>query len=82
MSETNNVVKPTVARRGIATARGTQRLKFSHSDAKSNGLFIAHLESVDVTKVKIGEDTTGLVSFNGLEIPRIRFTLHPMSKDE
>lgn len=82
MSETNNVVKPTVARRGIATARGTQRLKFSHSDAKSNGLFIAHLESVDVTKIKIGEDTTGLVSFNGLEIPRIRFTFASNEQDE
>lgn len=62
-----------VTRRGIATARGTQRLKFTHTDAKSNGLFLAHLESVDVTMVKIGEDTTGLPSFNGMEIPRLRF---------
>ena len=54
---TNNA--SVVARRGIATARGTQRLKFSHSDAKSNGLFIAHLESVDVSTIKIsGESTT------------------------
>ena len=67
---TNNA--SVVARRGIATARGTQRLKFSHSDAKSNGLFIAHLESVDVSTIKIGEESTGLVSFTGMEIPRLR----------
>lgn len=73
MSEVNNT--PTkVMRRGIATARGTQRLKFSHSDAKPNGLFLAHLDSVDVTMVKIGEETQGVPSFNGMEIPRIRFT--------
>ena len=73
MSEVNNTTKPTVARRGITTARGTQRLKFSHTDAKSNGLFLAHLESVDVSMIKIGEETTGLPSFNGMEIPRLRF---------
>lgn len=65
----------TVARRGISTARGTQRLKFTHTDAdKSCGLFPAHLESVDVSMIKIGEDRTGMPSFNGLEIPKIRFT--------
>lgn len=75
-------VKPTIARRGIATARGTQRLKFSHTDAKSNGLFVAHLESVDVTMVKIGEDATGLPSFNGMEIPRLRFLFTSNEPDE
>lgn len=73
MSEVNNTQKPTIARRGIATARGTQRLKFNHTDAKPNGLFVAHLESVDVNMIKIGEETTGMPSFNGLEIPRLRF---------
>lgn len=72
MSEINNT-KQTVVRRGIASARGTQRLKFSHTDAKSNGLFIAHLESVDVSTIKVGEDSTGLPSFNGMELPRLRF---------
>lgn len=75
-------VKTTIARRGIATARGTQRLKFSHTDAKANGLFLAHLESVDVSMIKIGEDTTGLPSFNGLEIPRLRFLFTSNEPDE
>lgn len=75
-------VKPTIARRGIATARGTQRLKFSHTDAKQNGLFLAHLESVDVSMIKIGEETTGLPSFNGLEIPRLRFIFTSNEPDE
>lgn len=73
MADVNNTQTTKVARRGIATARGTQRLKFSHTDAKQNSLFVAHLESVDVTMIKIGEDTTGLPSFNGMEIPRLRF---------
>ena len=63
-----------VVRRGIASARGTQRLKFSHELAKPNGLFIAHLDSVVVSKILIGEDKTGLPSFNGLQIPRIAIT--------
>lgn len=66
--------KKTINRRGVATARGTSRLKFSHENAKPNGLFIAHLESVEVSKILIGEETTGLPSFNGLEIPKIVFT--------
>ena len=73
MSEVNNTPTPKITRRGITTARGTQRLKFSHTDAKANGLFLAHLESVDVSMIKIGEETTGLPSFNGMEIPRLRF---------
>lgn len=60
-----------VNRRGVSTARGTARLKFSHELAKQNGLFIGHLDSVEVSTIKIGEDTTGMPSFNGLEIPRI-----------
>lgn len=68
------VTKP-VVRRGIASARGTQRLKFTHTDAnRVCGLFEAHLDSVDVSMIKIGEDRTGMPSFNGLEIPKIRFT--------
>lgn len=62
----------TVGRRGIGTARGTQRLKFTHEIAnKMNGLFQGHLDSVQVSKILIGEDKTGMPSFNGLEIPRI-----------
>ena len=62
-------------KRGLSTARGTVRLKFTHSDAiGTNGLFLAHLDSVQVTDIKIGEDKTGMPSFNGLTIPRLSFT--------
>ena len=70
--EVQNVKK--VNRRGVAAARGTTRLKFSHEQAKQNGLFIGHLESVVVSMIQIGEDKTGMPSFNGLEIPKIVFT--------
>lgn len=63
-----------VNRRGVAAARGTTRLKFSHEQAKQNGLFIGHLESVIVSMIQIGEDKTGMPSFNGLEIPKIVLT--------
>lgn len=64
-----------VVRRGLGTARGTTRLKFSHEQANSkNGLFIGHLDSVTVSTIKVGEDKVGLPSFNGLEIPKIVFT--------
>lgn len=82
MAETNNTATTKVVKRGIATARGTQRLKFSHTDAKNNGLFLAHLESVDVSMIKIGEDSTGLPSFNGMEIPRLRFLFTSNETDE
>ena len=82
MAEVTNTPTTKVARRGIATARGTQRLKFNHTDAKQNGLFLAHLESVDVSMIKIGEDTTGLPSFNGLEIPRLRFVFTSNEPEE
>ena len=70
--EVQNVRK--VNRRGVAAARGTTRLKFSHEQAKQNGLFIGHLESVVVSMIQIGEDKTGMPSFNGLEIPKIVLT--------
>lgn len=63
-----------VVRRGVASARGTTRFKFSHKDVKPNGLFIAQLDSVEVKMITIGEETTGMPSFNGLEIPKIVFT--------
>lgn len=70
-----------VSRRGVATARGPQRLKFSHELAKPNGLFIAHLASVEVSNILIGESTTGMPSFNGLEIPKIAFTFASNEED-
>ena len=70
-----------VNRRGIASARGTSRLKFSHELAKQNGLFIGHLDSVTLNTINIGEDTTGMPSFNGLEIPRITITFASNEED-
>lgn len=82
MAEEKKVTTPTdgqggakpVVRRGVASARGTQILRFNHTDANPKfGLFETHLERVEVSMVKIGEDTTGLPSFNGMEIPRLTF---------
>lgn len=70
-----------IVRRGIGGARGTTRLKFSHEQAKPNGLFIGHLDNVAVTTSKIGEDSTGMPSFNGFEIPRIAFTFASNEED-
>lgn len=71
----NNEVKVRKPRRGLGSARGTQRLKFNHTDAAPmNGLFIGHLDSVNLTFITIGEDKVGMPSFNGLEIPKIVLT--------
>ena len=63
-----------VNRRGLGNARGTTRLKFSHEQAKGNGLFIAHLENVEVRMIQIGEESKGMPTFNGLEIPKLVLT--------
>lgn len=71
---TPETTKEKVIRRGVSTAKGTNRLKFSHEQAKPNGLFTAHIESCVVNTIKIGEETTGMPSFNGLEIPKLVIT--------
>lgn len=68
-------------RRGIGSARGTTRLKFTHTAAKANGLFLAHLDNVEVKMITIGEDKTGMPSFNGLEIPKIVLTFASNEED-
>ena len=69
-------------RRGISNeTRGTTRLKFDTRDAKSNGLFLGHLEEVKVNTFTPGEDKTGMPSFNGLEVPRITFTFASNEED-
>lgn len=74
MSETTEK-KTKIIGRGVASARGVARKKFSHEDANpKNGLFIGHIEDVAVNMIKIGEETTGMPSFNGMEIPRIAIT--------
>lgn len=70
-AQTNEVVKPKVSRRGLGSARGTTRLKFDHSMALPNGLFLGHIDEVTVKTVTIGEDTSGMPSFNGMEVPRL-----------
>lgn len=68
------VVKKPV-RRGINNeTRGTSRLKFDTRDAKPNGLFLGHVEDVKVTTFIPGEETTGMPSFNGLQVPRLTIT--------
>lgn len=69
-----NKVANKVNRRGLGSARGTTRLKFTHELAKQNGLFIAHVDSVVVSTIQIGEEKTGMPSFNGLEIPKLTIT--------
>lgn len=73
-----------VVRRGVSNeTRGTTRLKFSHKDAKQNGLFIAHIDSVEVNMMKVGEDKNGMPSFAGCEVPKlvIRFASNEENVD-
>ena len=69
-------VKPKRPRRGLTNeVVATSRLKFKPSDADpSTGLFLAHLESVDVRMSNPKEDNTSRPSFNGLAVPYIVFT--------
>lgn len=70
-------------RRGISNeTRATSHLKFDDvRDAnKANGLFQGHLESVEVKDITIGEETTGMPSFNGMTVPKLILTFasnHP-----
>lgn len=73
--------KPKVLGRGVSSARGTSKLKFSHEMAKQNGLFITRIESVEVATIKIGEETQGMPSFNGLEIPKLAITFSSFEED-
>lgn len=73
-NEAAETTQKKVVRRGLGSARGTTRLKFSHEMAKQNGLFLAHLDSVVVSEITIGEDKTGMPSFNGMNIPKLTLT--------
>lgn len=74
--------KPT-RRRGINNETvGTTRLRFSHVDAKPNGLFVGHLEDVQLTKVDIKEDSAGMPSFRGIELSRLVFTFASNDEDK
>lgn len=56
-------------RRGISNdTRGTSRLKFdTKRDIKPNGLFLGHLDSIEVKSMNYGDK--GESSFAGLEVP-------------
>lgn len=76
---TQNVQAETVKkkkRRGISNeTRGSSRLKFDEiRDAKANGLFKGHLDSIEVTWITLGADVQGLQSFAGLAIPILTLT--------
>lgn len=70
-----------VSRRGLGSARGTARLKFGNDQAKANGLFLGHLEEVKYSTITIGEDKTGMPSFNGFEIPKLTLTFASNEED-
>ena len=60
-----------VNRRGINNSRhAVNRLKFHEKDAASNGLFVAHLDSVSVDWSVNAEAK----AFTGLRVPRLTFT--------
>lgn len=70
-----------VSHRGLGSARGTARLKFGNDQAKPNGLFLGHLEEVKYGTITIGEDKTGMPSFNGFEIPKLTLTFASNEED-
>lgn len=70
-----------VSRRGLGSARGTACLKFGNDQAKPNGLFLGHLEEVKYSTITIGEDKTGMPSFNGFEIPKLTLTFASNEED-
>lgn len=70
-----------ISRRGLGSARGTARLKFGNDQAKPNGLFLGHLEEVKYSTITIGEDKTGMPSFNGFEIPKLTLTFASNEED-
>lgn len=70
-----------VSRRGLGSALGTARLKFGNDQAKPNGLFLGHLEEVKYSTITIGEDKTGMPSFNGFEIPKLTLTFASNEED-
>jgi len=82
-TETKNqeVINKPKIRRGVGTARGTTRLKFDTKHSLPNGLFQGHLENVEVKEITIGEETTGLPSFNGMTVPQLVLTFASNEED-
>ena len=72
-------------RRGVTNdTRATSRLKFDERrDVNtSNGLFIGHLDNVEIQWVTIGTEVTGLPQFAGLSIPLLILTFASNHENE
>ena len=76
--------QPKKKRRGISNdTRAASRLKFDERrDAKPNGLFIGHLDNVEIKWVTLGEEVQGLQSFAGLAIPILNVTFASNDENE
>ena len=76
--------QPKKKRRGISNdTRAASRLKFDERrDAKPNGLFIGHLDNVEIKWVTLGEEVQGLQSFAGLAIPILTVTFASNDENE
>ena len=86
MTETKTVKKN---RRSISSSARTTILRFHEKDAvatpgPAQGLFIGHLETVEVAWATLAEDTKGLPSFAGKAVPRLvlRFESNQTNLDE
>lgn len=86
MTETKTVKKN---RRSISSSARTTILRFHEKDAvatpgPAQGLFIGHLENVEVAWATLAEDTKGLPSFAGKAVPRLvlRFESNQTNIDE
>lgn len=82
--ETVAVQSPKKLRRGITNeTRATSRLKFDERrDAnRTNGLFVGHLDNVEVKWVTIGEEVQGLPQFAGQNIPVLVLTFASNHED-
>ena len=75
MPEAQNLpIEKKKGRRGISNETvSTSRLKFTHTDAKPNGLFVAHLDDVQLNEVDMKDDSA-MVSFRGTKINRLVLT--------
>lgn len=83
-AETTSETPKRKLRRGVNNeTRATTRLKFDERrDAnRSNGLFVGHLDNVEIRMVAIGEDVQSLPQFAGLNIPILILTFASNHED-
>lgn len=77
----NTPVEKKVKRRGISNETvSTTRLKFSHTDMKPNGLFVAHLDNIELNEVDMKDDSA-MVSFRGTKVNRLVITFSSNEDD-